>query len=81
MSRIFILRFPIVCSSFTNPKVSKIHVRPGELVSRNSDLIEIESEKGIFTLQAEISGVVSSISVTEEQNIYFDDQLLVILKD
>lgn len=77
----FILRFPQVCSSFTNPKVSKIYVSPGCIVERNSDLIEIESEKGIFLIQSEFSGVVTDILVREYDSIKENDELLKIIRD
>jgi pyruvate/2-oxoglutarate dehydrogenase complex dihydrolipoamide acyltransferase (E2) component len=81
MSRKFFLRFPAVSSSFTNPKVSKIHVFPGESVKRNTELIEIESEKGIIVLQSNFSGIVSEVVVKKEQFVGENDLLLIITKD
>ena len=81
MSKKFVLRFPTISSSFTNPKISKIHVFVGESVKRNSDLIEIESEKGIIVLQSEFSGIVNEVLVKEEQFVGENDLLLIIMKD
>ncbi len=81
MSKTFVLRFPTLCTSFSNPKVAKILVHPGSLVNRNSELIEIESSKGVIILQSEFSGIVSSILVKPEQSVIQGDSLIVISKD
>ena len=81
MSKTFVLRFPIVCSSFTEPKVTKILVYPGSLISRNSELIEIESSKGVIILQSEFSGIVSEIFVKSDDLIVEGQGLLSISKD
>ena len=81
MSKTFVLRFPTVCTSFTNPQVTKILVIPGSRITRNSDLIEVESEKGIITIQSEFSGMVCEILTTTNQFVVEGDALLVISKD
>ena len=81
MSKTFVLRFPTVCTSFTNPQVTKILVIPGSRITRNSDLIEVESEKGIITIQSEFSGMVCEILTTTNQFVVEGDSLLVISKD
>ena len=81
MSKTFVLRFPTVSTSFINPQVTKILVFPGSRITRNSDLIEVESEKGIMTIQSEFSGMVCEILTTENQFVVEGDGLLVISKD
>ena len=81
MSKLFVVRLPVLSQDFENVAVSKIHVKIGEHVRMHNTLMEFESSKATFYLQSEVNGTVTKIHVHEHHPVVEGDSLVTILKD
>ncbi len=61
-------------------KVIKIYVSEGDVVKKGDPLIDIELEKAILTIEAEVDGKVEDILVSEGDEVGPGEEVLVIGK-
>ncbi len=86
MSRKFVqnfvtVRYPVTSLDLTNPRISKVLVCPGQRIRADTLLVSVETDKAIFDISSDYSGLVTSVAVKEGQHVFEDNDLVTILGD
>jgi len=58
-----------------------VHVKPGDRIAVGQPLVEVESEKATFVIDAEVAGVVADVLVGEGDIREVGDIVLVVDED
>ena len=69
---------PELGEGITQATVACWHVKVGQKVSLDDDIVELVTDKATFCVPASVSGIVSEILVAEGQSAHIGQKLAVI---